>query len=286
MCSISVCHFFFFYRWSVVALIDKMWFCAYSCLCVDYSVDLCFSKSYWSSIFKTCRKLFDNHLKSYHVAVLKLHTSWSHLPSQPVQYSFNQFPTKGTETKSRSWSTELRFPWTGSVLGDRLNLTDRFWFLTSCSQGSASPWHPQFPLIIQISRVVTLCFVSVYFSKTHTHTQKKSPLEQLQFSACKDNITSVSESWSGRAIVSEMRWNVKGIQVQKCLPLISNSLSGTNTDTPVQKQRACQAQAARSPKTCDEFTAGPPDKSEDGKIAQCQSSPRSIFKLWQGALRE
>lgn len=44
----------------------------------------------------------------------------------------------------------------------------------------------------------------------------------------------------------EMRWDVKGIQVQECLSLISNSLSGTNT--PIQTQRACQAAVERSPK--------------------------------------
>ncbi len=79
---------------------------------------------------------------------------------------------------------------------------------------------------------------------------------------------------------------MKGIQVQRCLTLIANSLSGTNTDTPIQKQRACQASAEQSPKTSDEFTAGLPDRYEDGTNAQRQSSAGSIFKLWQQARRK
>lgn len=137
------------------------------------------------------------------MAVLKLHTSCSHLPTQPVRYGFNQFPTK--KRNSRSRSTELSFPWTGSVLGDRLNLTDRFWFLTSCLQGSASPWHPHslwsFKSAGWWRSVLSRCI----FPRTFRE-KKKTHKKNLPWSSCNSAHAKTTSQVCLRAAAGEQWW--------------------------------------------------------------------------------
>ena len=72
---------------------------------------------------------------------------------------------------------------------------------------------------------------------------------------------------------------MKGLQVHKRLALISNSVSGTNTDTPVQQRRAAKAAARQKPqKLVMNLEPGRLTDSGDGTIAQRRRGSGSVFQ--------